>query len=79
MISSSKNARKHFVCDYDDLHPEAQHEFEGLMWGWDDCKEEIINIINKMAKKAPNRNAVSEYPSGYLTALAELKAEMEKK
>ena len=79
MKSSDENARTHFTADYDDLHPECQHEYEGLMWGWDDCKKEIINIIDKMESKAPTGNIVPEFLSGYVAALSELKSEMRKK
>lgn len=50
-----KNADKHFTVPYDELHPECQHEHEGIMWGWQDfakkLKGRLVRIETEELKK----------------------------
>lgn len=39
-------ARWRFTGDYEDLPPSAQHEWEGIMWGWQDCISMFKTKIN---------------------------------
>ncbi len=43
-----KNADKHFTNSYEELHPECQHEHEGLMWGWQDFAKELKKRLEKI-------------------------------
>ena len=33
---------------YEALHSEAQHEYEGLMWGWQDCVQALKEIVKEL-------------------------------
>lgn len=48
MRDSTKNANKHYTCDYEELNGEYQHEWEGINWGWQDCVRKILKIIKKI-------------------------------